>query len=242
MKINELAKLTGVTVRSLHYYDEIGLLNPSEHTNAGYRIYSIADIERLQQILFFKELDFPLSKIKSFMSSVNYDKNFAIIKQKELLEEKRNRLNGLITLLDEILKGESEMSFKEFDNTQLEKMQEEYAKEVQKRFGGTAAYAEYKEKSKNYSKSDYALLAKKAESIFAEFSKIKEEDPASEKAQTLVKKWQNFISENYYECDKSILLVLSEMYVADERFKENIDKIGEGTAEFITKAIQHFCR
>ena len=242
MKINEVAKLTGITVRTLHYYDEIGLLNPSEHTESNYRIYSRNDIERLQQILFFKELDFPLSKIKSFLSSKNYDKTFALAKQKELLVEKRNRLNGLITLLDEILKGENEMSFKEFDNSKSEKMKEDYVKEVKERFGGTKHYTEFEEKSINYTKKDYAELAKKSESIFEEFSAIKSENPASEKAQELVLKWQNFITKHYYKCDKTILLGLSEMYVSDERFKENIDKSGAGTAEFMTNAIKHFCR
>ena len=242
MKINEVAKLTGITVRTLHYYDEIGLLNPSEHTDSNYRIYSISDMERLQQILFFKELDFPLSKIKSFLSSQNYDKTFALAKQKDLLEEKRNRLNGLITLLDDILKGENEMSFKEFDNTRLEKMQADYAKEVVERFGDTKPYADFKEKSQNYSKDDYAELSKKADSIFAEFFEIKGEDPASDNAQELVLKWQQFIIENYYECDKTILLGLSEMYVGDDRFKTNIDKSGEGTAVFMTEAIKYFCK
>ena len=94
MKISEVAKLTGVTVRTLHYYDEIGLLRPSEITESGYRLYDEAALESLQQILFFRELDFPLNKIKEIMIDPNYDKVFTLIKQKELLMQKRKRIDG----------------------------------------------------------------------------------------------------------------------------------------------------
>ncbi len=99
MKISEVAKLSGVTVRTLHYYDEIGLLKPSKTTEAGYRMYSIEDLEKLQQILFFRELDFPLNEIKEIMINPKYDKIEALNKHKELLIEKRKRIDGLVTFL-----------------------------------------------------------------------------------------------------------------------------------------------
>ena len=98
MRISEVAKLTGITVRTLHYYDEVGLLKPSEITEAGYRLYSREDLEILQQILFFRELDFPLSQIKEIMNNPNYDKEEALKKQKELLIQQRQRIEGLIKL------------------------------------------------------------------------------------------------------------------------------------------------
>ena len=104
MKISEVAKLSGITVRTLHYYDEIELLKPSETTEAGYRMYSSEDLERLQQILFFRELDFPLNEIKEIMLNPNYDKNEALNKHKEFLIEKRKRIDGLITLIDKTIK------------------------------------------------------------------------------------------------------------------------------------------
>ena len=100
MRISEVAKLTGITVRTLHYYDEIGLLKPSEITEAGYRLYSREDLEILQQILFFRELDFPLSQIKEIMNNPNYDKEEALKKQKELLIQQRQRIEGLIKLIE----------------------------------------------------------------------------------------------------------------------------------------------
>ena len=111
MKISDVAKLTGVTVRTLHYYDEIGLLKPSEVTQAGYRVYNDTDLEVLQQILFFRELDFSLEDIRKIMQNPAYEKESALRKQKELLMQKRSRLDSLISLVDKTLKGEQDMSF-----------------------------------------------------------------------------------------------------------------------------------
>ena len=134
MKINEVAKLTGVTVRTLHYYDEIGLLKPSEVTEAGYRLYDSTALETLQQILFFRELDFSLNDIKEIMTNPNYDKANALTKHRELLLQKRNRIDDLIVLVDSTLKGESDMSFKQFDMTEFEAMKEKYSAEVKERW------------------------------------------------------------------------------------------------------------
>ena len=137
MKISEVAKLSGVTVRTLHYYDEIGLLKPSKTTEAGYRMYSIEDLEKLQQILFFRELDFPLNEIKEIMINPKYDKIEALNKHKELLIEKRKRIDGLVTLIDKTIKGDNNMSFKEFDNSKIEENKRKYSEEVKKRWGNT---------------------------------------------------------------------------------------------------------
>ena len=111
MKISDVARLTGVTIRTLRYYDEIGLLRPGAVTEAGYRVYGDADLETLQQILFFRELDFPLEDIRRIMKNPAYEKETALRKQRELLLQKRDRLDSLIELLDRILKGERDMSF-----------------------------------------------------------------------------------------------------------------------------------
>ncbi|MGN0265697.1 MAG: MerR family transcriptional regulator [Oliverpabstia sp.] len=147
MKISDVAKLTGVTVRTLHYYDEIGLLNPSEVTQAGYRVYNDTDLEVLQQILFFRELDFSLEDIRKIMQNPAYEKESALRKQKELLMQKRSRLDSLISLVDKTLKGEQDMSFRQFDTTKMEEAKKKYAEEAKQRWGGTAAYAEYEKKA-----------------------------------------------------------------------------------------------
>ena len=242
MKINEVAKFTGVTVRTLHYYDEIGLLKPNNVTEAGYRNYDEAALETLQQILFFRELEFPLSEIREIMTNPSYDKQKALIRHKELLMKKRNRLNNLIQLVDYTMKGEKTMSFKEFDMSEIDKAKKEYAKEVKERWGNTDAYKESAEKTKSYDKEKWELLNKESSVIFQEFAKIKDGDPDSERAKELVKEWQDHITKYYYTCTKEILAGLGMMYVADERFTKNIDQIGEGTAAFMSAAIEAYCR
>lgn len=241
MKISEVAKMSGVTVRTLHYYDEIELLKPSETTEAGYRMYSSEDLERLQQILFFRELDFPLNEIKEIMLNPNYDKNEALNKHKEFLIEKRKRIDGLITLIDKTIKGDNNMSFKEFDNSKIEENKRKYAEEVKNRWGNTDAYKEYEKKTSSYDGNSWNEINEGMVEILKEFADNREEDPNSDIIQSLVEKWQSYITSNFYNCTKEILSCLGLMYIGDERFKENIDKYGEGTAEFMAKAIEIYC-
>ena len=135
---------------SIHYYDEIGLLPPSEVTSSGYRVYNDADLEVLQQILFFRELDFSLEEIRGIMQNPAYEKETALQNQKALLVQKRDRLDRLIALVDKTLKGERDMSFKQFDTTKIEEAKQQYAAEVKQRWGNTVAYAEYEKKSASY--------------------------------------------------------------------------------------------
>lgn len=241
MKINEAAKTAGVTVRTLQYYDKIGLLKPSEVTEAGYRIYSTEDIGTLQQILFFRELDFPLDEIKKIMGNPKYDQSLALKRQKELLLKKRERLSGLIDLVDRTMKGEKAMSFKEFDTKEIENAKEQYAKEVKERWGGTEAYAQYESKSASYDKSKWNMIEGEGGNILRTFGEMRGTDPASSEAQAQVKAWQDYISASYYDCTVQILAGLGMMYVGDERFKKYIDQFGEGTAEFMSKAIEIYC-
>ena len=242
MKIKEVAKLTGVTVRTLHYYDEIGLLKPSEITESGYRIYNEATLETLQQILFFRELDFSLSDIKEIMTNPHYDKEEALRKHKELLLQKRNRLNDLIKLVNNTLKGENDMSFKQFDMTKMEADKKKYATEVKERWGETSAYAESEEKTSKYDNAQWKILSGEGEAILREFGEKRNIQPNSKEAQALVEKWQAYITANFYNCTKEILSCLGLMYIGDERFTENIDKNGEGTAVFMAEAIEIYCR
>ena len=241
MKISEVAKLSGVTVRTLHYYDEIGLLKPSDITEAGYRVYSNKDLETLQQILFFRELDFPLNEIKEIMTNPNYNKNEALNKHKELLMEKRKRIDGLIALINKTIKRDNIMSFKEFDNSKIEENKRKYSEEVKNRWGNTDAYKEYEKKTSSYDKNSWTTINEEMIEILKEFADNSNEDPNSHIVQSLVEKWRAYITSNFYNCTKEILSGLGLMYIGDERFKENIDKYGEGTAEFMAKAIEIYC-
>ena len=241
MRISEVAKLTGITVRTLHYYEEIGLLKPSEITEAGYRLYSREDLEILQQILFFRELDFPLSQIKEIMNNPNYDKEEALKKQKELLIQQRQRIEGLIKLIEKRIEGDNNMSFKEFDMNEIEENKKKYAKEVKERWGTSKAYEESEKKTSSYNKEKWGDINQETSEIFKGFAELRNSDPGSEEVQELVRRWQKYITDNFYTCTNEILSGLGLMYVEDERFKENLDKNGEGTAKLMAEAIKIYC-
>lgn len=160
--VKQVSDLTGISVRTLHYYDEIGLLKPSKITAAGYRLYNDEALETLQQILFFKELDIPLKEVKNMITSAGYDKVQALKKQQKLLILKRNRLNGLITLIDQTIKGENTMSFKEFDMSEyinaLEEFKREHEEEIIKYYGSIEKYNELIETCKT-NEADIAKMA-----------------------------------------------------------------------------------
>lgn len=228
--VKEISRLTGVSVRTLHYYDEINLLKPTETTDAGYRLYDDTALERLHNILLFRELKFPLREIKAILDSDNFDKESALKEQIKLLEMQKNRLDEIINSARKLLmKGNDNMNFSAFDKSKIEK----YADEAKKKWESTAAYKEFAEKH-----LDSDDKAEEFMQIFAEIGKIKSLEPDSETAQNMIKKLQNFITENYYNCTDDILKGLGQMYIADERLKNNIDSAGgDGTAEFTAKSI-----
>ena len=231
MRIKEFAAFTGVSVRTLHYYDEIGLLAPAcVDRSTGYRYYDGNSLLRMQEILFYRELDFSLKSIGEILSSPDYDRKKALKEQKHLLMLKKERLEGLISAIDGAMKGENVMSA--FDNSKFES----YKEEAKAKWGKTEAYREYEQRGSR--DTGDGLMA-----VFAELGKVRQLDPASAQAQALVKKLQDFITANYYTCTKQILQGLGQMYAADPRFKENIDRAGgAGTAEFAARAIEIYCR
>ena len=121
--VKDMSEITGVSIRTLRYYDEIGLLKPTELTEAGYRLYDNKALEKLQEIMFFRELDIPLIDIKKIMENPNYDKEQALLTQKNLLEQKRNRLNGIIELITDVMKGVNTMSFEAFTNEDVQRIE-----------------------------------------------------------------------------------------------------------------------
>ena len=243
LQIKEFAELTGVSVRTLHYYDEIGLLKPSfvDEQN-GYRFYEENSLERMQKILFYRELDFPLKSIVEILASPNYDKQKALAKQKRLLTLKKDRLKRLIAALEQAEKGEITMSA--FDNSEYETARQQYEDEAKQRWGDTDAYRESQAKTAGYSKDKWNDVLNGMNGVFAEFAECKKcgESTDSDAAQQLVKKLQDYITSNFYHCTNEILAGLGQMYVCDERFKKNIDSHGKGTAEFVAEAIKIYCK
>ena len=240
MTVHEVSSLTGVSIRTLQYYDRIGLLRPAGYTDAGYRLYDDAVLETLQQILLFRELEFPLKDIQRIIQSPSFDRQKALDQQITLLELKKEHLDNLIRLARGI-KEEGvglRMDFSAFDTKKMD----EYAARAKKTWGNTPAYREYEQKAKGRTKEETAEVNRKMREIFTEFGAIRHEDPASEKAQALVRKLQNFISEHFYTCTDQILSGLGQMYAAGGEMTSNIDSYGgEGTAVFTSRAIRIFC-
>ena len=237
--VNEVSKLTGISVRTLHHYDEIGLLKPTEVTEAGYRLYDDTALERLQHVLLFKELQFPLKDIKTILDSPDFDKNKALEQQIELLTMKKEHLENLILFARGIKTlGVRDMDFSAFDTKKMD----EYAAQAKEDWGKTDAYKEFEEKSKDWTEETTGNIAKDMMRLFVEFGAMKDLDPDDEKVQVQVKKLQDYITKNFYNCTKQILSGLGRMYAAGGEFTENIDNAGgKGTAEFCHKAIEIYC-
>lgn len=240
MTVHEVSELAGVSIRALHHYDRIGLLRPTEVTEAGYRLYDDMALERLQYILLFRELEFPLKEIKSILDSPSFDRNRALEQQITLLEMKKEHLENLIGLAREIkTTGVSKLDFKSFDTRKME----EYARQARESWGQTEAYQEYERKSAGRGPELERQLSAGLMKIIAEFGKMKESGPAGDAVQAQVEKLQKYISDHYYACSDEILSSLGQMYAGDDRFGENIDKVGgDGTAEFIHRAIEDYCK
>lgn len=239
MTVHEVSKISGVSIRALHHYHNIGLLPATEVTKAGYRLYDDTALERLQHILLFKELEFSLKEIKDILNNPDFDRNKALEQQIHLLELRKEHLQNLIDLAWGIkMIGVKELSFEAFDTRKID----EYAAKAKASWGTTDAYKEYEQKSAGRSKEEQQKINIEMMHIFAEFGRIKEQRPDGKEAVELAKKLQDFITENFYNCTDEILQGLGNMYAGDGDFTANIDKAGgKGTAEFVNKAIQAYC-
>lgn len=238
MQIKEFAEFAGVSVRTLHYYDEIGLLKPAHvEPSTGYRYYDEESLLHMQEILFYRELDFSLQSIREILSSPDYDKSRALKEQKHLLTLKKERLERLISAIDGAMKGENVMNA--FENSAFEA----YKAEARAKWGQTEAYRQYEKKAEDRSPAQEKEIAQGMDTVMAAFSTCMGagNGPDSVEAQKLVKALQDYITEHYYPCTDGILAGLGQMYAADERFRRNIDRHGAGTAEFISKAVEAYC-
>ena len=245
MTVHEVSKLTGVTVRTLQYYDRIGLFPPAGYSGAGYRLYDEASLIRLQMILLFKELEFPLKDIRGIIDSPDFDRNKALEQQIELLEMKKAHTENLILLARGMklfgvnyMEGKYKTDFTAFDTTKID----EYAEQAKASWQHTPQWKEYERKSKE-ADADFSLAGERMMSeIFGAFGTLKEKDPASPEAQALVKKLQAFITEHFYTCTNEVLCGLGRMYAGGGDFTANIDAAGgSGTAEFVHRAIEIYC-
>lgn len=236
--VHEVSKLAGVSVRTLHHYDAIGLLKPTQVTQAGYRLYDDAALRRLQSILLFRELQFPLQEIRQMLDSPHYDAAQALQDQIALLEMQRRHLDALLSLAREIQqKGGNTMAFQAFDKSRMER----YKAEARQKWGNTDAYRAYEQNEK--AGHDMNAAGEQLMQRFAQMGEMRNADPASEEAQSAIAQLQQFICDHFYPCDQQTLAGLGQMYVQDDRFRQSIDAAGgEGTAAFVQRAIEVYTK
>lgn len=240
MTVKEVSDLTGVSIRTLHYYDQLGLLPAAGHTDSGYRLYDDAALERLQQILLFRELEFPLKDIQRILTNSAFDRRKALAQQIELLTLKKQHLESLISLAQKTLTtGGTYMDFTAFDTQKIQ----EYTRQAKQQWGATSAYKEFEQKTAHQTAQEAANMGSRLMEILAVFGGMQHKSPAAPAVQTQVKALQAFITEHYYTCTKEIFAQLGQMYGAGGAFTENINAVGgPGTAEFAAKAIEVYCK
>lgn len=248
--VNQVAQLAGVTLRTLRYYDKIGLLTPYTRTEAGYRIYSPEDVEKLQQILFFRELDFPLAKIHEILNDPLFDRRDALKMQADYLEKRAARYLKLSQLAKETLRnldGGSKMDkkdmFKGFDYDKMLVEQKQYEDEVKERWGNTDAYKASMAKTAKYTKEDWERINQAQMQNLKDLcdlynAKVPHDDP---RVQEIVDRSRKFISDNFYDCSLEAFSCMGQMYISDERFTAYYEKFAPGLAAYYNDAIQHYC-
>lgn len=247
--VNKLAKLAGLTTRTLRYYDQIGLLSPKRTGSNGYRLYGPEEVDRLQQILFFRELGVPLQDIKQILDSDDFDGLSALQKHLTALNERRSQLDMLISNLEKTIsamKGETTMSDKEkfegFKKKMVEDNERQYGREVREKYGDEAA-DRANAKVLNMTQEKYAELQMITQELNETLkAAVKGGDPASplaQKACELHKKWLGFYWDSY---SKEAHIGITQMYVADPRFTEYYERIAPGAAAFLRDAVSIYCK
>jgi len=238
--VHQVSQITGVSVRTLHHYDQLGLLVPTQVTEAGYRLYDDAALQRLQSILIYRELGFPLKEIKAILDDPGYDPKEALTRQITLLESQQKRLSGIIAFARDMEKqGEIRMDFQVFDKTEQEQLQAE----AKAKWGGTEAWQSWEQQSAKHSHQQQVQNGNRLMAKLAAIGALRDKGADSPEVQQEVAALQQLITDCFYPCNNETLRGLGQMYVADERFMRNIDKAGgEGTAQFVSKAIEVYCR
>lgn len=241
--VNQLAQLAGVTVRTLHHYDRIGLLKPRRAAGNNYRRYGEAELLKLQQILFFRELDFPLAEIARIVSSPGFDMRAALRDQRRLLALKQKRLTGLMRTIDKTIQKmdhETHMEDEELYGGFSAEEMEKYAEEAKRRWGHTEAWKQSQERTKRWTREGYKRVAEDGLKFTKAVASRMGEDPASAPVQALIAQHYDALR-TFYEPDFAMYRGLAEMYVQDARFAAYYEKVAPGLAQFMRDAMVAYC-
>jgi len=238
--VHEVCKLTGISVRTLHHYDSIGLLKPSRVTDAGYRLYDDEALERLCMILVYRELGLPLKDIGTILDAPDYDRNRVLTHQIELMQQKVTQLQNRIHFAKVLqTTGVNYMDFNGFNPEKLD----EYSQQAKTLYGKTDAYKEYEQKSQKRTHEQEHALGEQVMNFFVRLGQMRPCAPDSDAAQAWAKELQDFFTEHYYTCTPQILKALAESYAGGGSMNENIDKAGgSGTGAFAKEVIDIYTK
>ena len=244
-KVSDIAELAGISVRTLHHYDRIGLLKPSQLSGTGYRLYQESDLEKLQHILFYKELGFSLNEIKEILDNPAFDRQEALIQHKRLLTERKERLERMIAALEHTINQtggvlQMDKMFGGFQDTESKRKMKKYAEEARRKYSKESV-DESERRTASYSKDDWKGITEKQHEIYGRMAAAMDQGPASAAALAAAAEWRQFITNHFYECTPEIFRGLADLYVEDERFTASIDAYKPGLAAFFSEAVIYYC-
>lgn len=239
--VKSVADLAGISIRTLHHYDAIGLLKPAQVSAAGYRLYTEADLERLQQILLFREMEFSLHQIKNILDNPGFDRREALLSHRQVLQARHKRINQLIQTIDRTLdaeeKGiqmEGKTMFEGFDSAQ-------YQEEAEKQWGNTQTWTESQRRTRRYTSGDWDAIKQEAKEIGEAIAARMDRGPDDPEVQTWVQRYHQHINDHYYTCTAEVFLGLADVYLQDERFTAYWEKFAPGMARFMNAAMNSYC-
>ena len=234
--VKAVSAIAGVSVRTLHHYDQIGLLKPATHSASGYRLYGEKELERLQQILFFRELGFDLKEIKKILGDRNFDRKRALLEHRKLLIQRQDRLRQLIGSVDRTLKSMQKgtpMNAQMFEGFDASK----YEEEARQRWGNTPEFEASVKRAKSYTKQDWDQIKAEGADIMQHLAALIDRDPADKDVQKWIARHHGQINERFYHCTPAIYRGLANAYVDDPRFASFYEKIKPGLAKFMRSAM-----
>ncbi|KGX85115.1 MerR family transcriptional regulator [Pontibacillus litoralis] len=246
-KVKELAEIAGVSVRTLHHYDQMDVVKPDSITPTGYRLYGVNSLERLQHVLFFREMGFTLKQIKEMVEDRQFDQLEALYMHQQMLQKKRERLDKMLSTVSLSIHSlengkelEVKTMFDGFDRSEIEQYQQKYAEEVRRKYPKEVVETSERRTS-SYDKEDWKNIEGDMGAIYSAIANRMTHGVHDEQVQHQVEHWRHFITEHFYDCTLEIFRGLADLYVTDERFTKNINQYKEGLAPFLSKAIIVYC-
>jgi DNA-binding transcriptional MerR regulator len=241
--VGELARLAGVTVRTLHHYDRIGLVRPSERTTAGYRSYDVRDLDRLQQVLVYRELGFPLEEVATLLDDPDADPAAHLRRQHRLLRERLERTQAMVAAVEKEMEARTmgisltpEERFELFGNG----FSDEYQAEAEERWGDTEAWAQSQRRTSAYTKEDWVRIKTEADDVQHRFAELMRSGAAADSAPAMdvAEEHRQHISRWFYDCPPGMHAGLGQMYVEDPRFTAHYEEVTPGLAQYVSTAVQ----